>query len=129
MSDDALERLKRRQRPSVPTRDAALEASTPMSPDTSISTQLEFKKAEVNLEIQTKQTTMRLEQNISNRLQELCRQYNVSREVFIEALLVHFDSDPQTQETVVTEALSRHEHRLQIANRKRAQTMVQKYCD
>ncbi|NJP11106.1 MAG: hypothetical protein HC866_17880 [Leptolyngbyaceae cyanobacterium RU_5_1] len=184
--DDALERLKKRQRPTVPARDLTLTSSPPDvlkpesldtpipgyqeaktsksqnkeqsrssgsvdtstsrhpeapppaakpkqqstktsgSVDTSTSRYLDINKPEP-VELQTKQTTMRLETEISDRLQDLCRKHNVSREVLIEALLVNFDSNPQIQDAVLTEAEERHQRRLAISNRKRAKSMSEKY--
>jgi hypothetical protein len=132
MSEDALERLKQRSRPTVPSRDASLPTSPiPQSLDISISRNLQSIQPNqvkpVDDEIETKQTTMRLEKGISDRLQDLCRVHNVSREVLVEALLIHFEGNPQVQETILNEAQTRNEHRLQAANRKRAQTMMQRF--
>lgn len=144
--DDALKRsLGKRDRAKVQPRDQSLtpieytkpeneEAKTPSFPpvevsssqDTSTQRSLHKKKPILN-EIQTKQTTMRLEQSISDLLQQICREHNVSREVLIEALLKEFDGNKQIQRSVLTEAQSRHDQRMQLANRKRAQTMIEKF--
>lgn len=126
---DAAERL-RPPKAFVPPRDTTLPASqnTVISgnPDTSIPRHLNSKKSKAD-EIQTKQTTMRLEKGISDRLQDLCQQHGLSREVLIEALLVQFDNNAQIQPAVLSDAQQRHERRLQSANRKRAQTMIDKF--
>lgn len=102
MSNDALERLKQRQRPTVPDRDTSLETRQPdysisNSIDTSTSRYLESNKAttirepkqpqtSVVEQIQTKQSTLRLEARLSDRLTTVCRENGVSREVLLEAL-------------------------------------------
>jgi len=151
MPEDALERLTKRTRPAVPSRDASLAnvPTQPTSPDVEIP-RLRSKEEETsNLsaptspaspgistprnpdfyhdEIVTKQTTMRLEQTVSDRIQDLSRSHNISREVLIEALLLHCESDPKTMDSVITAAQARHDRRLQAANRKRAQTMIEKF--
>lgn len=85
---DSLERLKNKNRPVVENRDASLApiviAST--SPDTSISRMPQEEKPQESVEvkvktqeqalqpqIETKQSTLRLETGISQRLQTLCR--------------------------------------------------------
>lgn len=126
---DAAERL-RPPKAFVPPRDTTLPASQNTvilgNPDTSIPRHLNSKKSKAD-EIQTKQTTMRLEKGISDRLQDLCQQHGLSREVLIEALLVQFDNNAQIQPAVLSDAQQRHERRLQSANRKRAQTMIDKF--
>ena len=74
MSEDALERLKQRQRPSVPTRDASLTSS---SPDISTSRYPESNTQEP--ELKTKQSTIRLEAELSHRLSEVCKSNGISR--------------------------------------------------
>lgn len=130
MSDDALERLKKRQRPNVRSRDTSLQNK---SIGTSTSGYQEFKKP-INQdskaldarteELKTKQSTIRLEAGLSKSLQEVCRRNGLSREVLIEALFSHYESDPETQRIVLTEAKQRAEHRQQIANYRRAQSMM-----
>ncbi len=130
MTDDALERLKQRQRPIVTDRDTklshSLDTSTPRYLDTKKSLHSDI-PVQPQPEIQTKQTTMRLDAIISDRLSDLCKQHGISREVLIEALLVEFENNPDLQHPVLNEAQTRHAQRLQEANRKRAQTMMEKF--
>jgi hypothetical protein len=130
MPEDALERLKKRNRPTVQSRDASLTPS--LIPDIQIPRPLEVIQPKSDAlqpidEIETKQTTMRLEKGVSDRLQDLCRTHNVSREVLVEALLVHFEENPQVQDSILGEAQTRNDQRLQSANRKRAQTMMERF--
>lgn len=140
MSNDALERLKQRQRPTVPTRDATLASS---SVDTSISSnlelkqsqqrdilvarQLEAKQPEHPVELVTKQSTLRLEAQLSDRLSTVCRDNGISREVFIEALFQYYESELESRQAILVEAKKRGEQRQQVANFRRAQSMMQKF--
>jgi predicted DNA-binding protein len=137
MSDDALERLKKRQRPSVPTRDASLTSS---SPDISTSRYQELNIQEVKTqesntqevktqepELKTKQSTIRLEAELSNRLSEVCKSNGISREVLIEALFEHYESNPEAWEAIISLAKTKNDHRMKNANLKRAKSMMQKF--
>ncbi|AUT04601.1 hypothetical protein CLI64_29625 (plasmid) [Nostoc sp. CENA543] len=123
MSDDALERLKQRQRPSVPTRDASLVSS---SSDIQISGHQET-KVSTHLEIKTKQSTIRLEAELSERLSEVCKANGLSREVLIEALFEHYEADPQAWQAILELAKAKGEQRMQNANKKRARSMIQRF--
>lgn len=126
MSNDALDRLKKRQRPSVPSRDTSIQNR---SIDTSIARYPESKKSKtpsVN-ELKTKQSTIRLESAIAERLQEVCRANGLSREVMIEALFNHYESDPENWQAILAEAKQKAEYRQQIANYRRAQSMMQQF--
>jgi len=175
---DALERLKKRQRPTVPPRDASLtptQLPTPTSPDTStlrnlneeipitsdipntpdakpptiqnpqpaesadtsISRILELQSpatpalsTEGNLEnvpLQTKQSTLRLEQGVSDRLQALTRTEGLCREVLIEAMFEYCEAHPEAMEIVLEASRTKNEYRQQIANLKRAKSMMQRF--
>ena len=122
MSDDALERLKQRQRPSVPTRDASLTSS---SADISTSRYPESNTQEP--EIKTKQSTIRLEAELSHRLSEVCKSNGISREVLIEALFEHYESNPKAWDAIITLAKTKNDQRMRNANLKRAKSMMQKF--
>lgn len=153
MNNDALERLKQRQRPTVPMRDDSL---APQSPDSSVSTNadtltsrylenekpksspsientstsahLEVKQAQTSVEpIKTKQSTLRLEAQLSDRLSIVCRENGISREVLLEALFQYYESEPEGWKTILAEAKRRGEQRQQLANFKRAQSMMQRF--
>lgn len=124
MSDDALERLKKRQRPSVPMRDASLMSG---SVDTSIPRYLDKQVSRNQTELKTKQSTLRLEAEVSDRLMEVCQANGLSREVLIEALFLHYQADEQAWSAILLEAKKRAEHRMQVANMKRAKSMMQRF--
>jgi hypothetical protein len=126
---DALERLKGRSRPTVPNRDASLTISalpdtqTSRYPEVQISILPELKPPALH----TKQTTMRLEQGLGDRLQELCRDNSISREVLIEAMFEYCEANPSALEAVLSAAQAKNETRQQVANQKRAQSMMQRF--
>jgi hypothetical protein len=141
---DALERLRQRNRPTVPPRDASLtpgasiRAIAPLdseSLDTSISRYQDIQNSklkdsrpqEIEPSLQTKQSTMRLEQELSDRLQAVCRDNGISREVLIEALFEYGEAHPEVMSSVLKEAQLKNEHRQQIANLKRAKSMMEKF--
>jgi len=173
---DALERLRNRQRPEVPLRDATLtpggadtstsssqnsrsldistsELQTPKDVDTVTDLFHSFRSTDTLMsryqdienssdqdlkvsssqesrtvpELKTKQTTMRLEAEISDRLQEACRVNGLSREVLIEALFLQCEANLQSWQSVIAEAKQRAERRQNIANLRRAQSMMEKF--
>jgi translation initiation factor 2 beta subunit (eIF-2beta)/eIF-5 len=141
MSNDALERLKKRQRPNVPSRDASLSSPSqdistsryqdteiPRNQDTEISrnsdTEISGKPSE---QLLTKQSTLRLEASLSQHLSEVCQDNGLSREVLIEALFEHYSNDPEAWQAILAEAKRRGERRMQMANLKRAKSMMQRF--
>ena len=129
---DALERLKQRNRPNVKSRDTSLSSE---SPDTSISRNQEAQipKNDENQDtisfqpLQTKQSTLRLEQGVSSRLQEVCRENGICREVLIEAMFEYCEANPEFLSAVLSEAITKNEYRQQVANMRRAKSMMQKF--
>ena len=129
---DALERLKQRSRPSVKSRDTSLASG---SPDTSISRNQEPQipendenQATVSKQpLQTKQSTLRLEQGVSSRLQEVCRENGICREVLIEAMFEYCEANPEFLSAVLSEAITKNDYRQQVANMRRAKSMMQKF--
>lgn len=125
MSNDALERLKKRQRPSVPNRDASLNSA---SVDISTSGYLDVQEPSKQPELlKTKQSTLRLESELSERLSEVCKANGISREVLIEALFQHYETDQEAWQEILAEAKRRSSYRMQIANMRRAKSMVQRF--
>ncbi|MBW4558287.1 MAG: ribbon-helix-helix protein, CopG family [Trichormus sp. ATA11-4-KO1] len=147
MSDDALERLKKRQRPNVPTRDTSLisnsqDISIPGYQDAKVSSTQNipnsnsqdistpgYQDAKVSIHpvVKIKQSTIRLEAELSERLSEMCKINGISREVLIEALFEHYEADPQALQAILALAKVKGEQRMQIANMKRAQSMMQRF--
>jgi hypothetical protein len=125
MSNDALERLKKRSRPNVPIRDASLsspsqDTSTPGYLDKPIS-------GNPPEQLLTKPSTLRLEANLSQRLSEVCQDNSISREVLIEALFEHYSNDPEAWKAILASAKERGKRRMLLANLKRAKSMMQRF--
>lgn len=80
-----------------------------------------------SMDLKTKQSTVRLEQQLSQRLSELCLQQQVSREVFLEALFVYFENHKSIQSKVLHEARKRDQQRQTIANYRRAKSMIERF--
>src|SRR6478672_1995731 len=104
---DALERLKKRNRPTVPNRDTSLAPITQPTVDSDISTSRHLdsnnsrhqesqisQSLEPEQILQTRQTTLRLEQGVSDRLQKLCRENGICREVLLEAMFEYSEVNP-----------------------------------
>lgn len=129
---DALERLKQRSRPSVKSRDTSLASA---SQDTSISRLPETQIPEIpenqgtvsKQPLQTKQSTLRLEQGVSSRLQQVCRENGICREVLIEAMFEYCEANPEFLSVVLSEAITKNDYRQQVANMRRAKSMMQKF--
>jgi hypothetical protein len=132
-NNDALDRLRNRQRPTVPNRDATMTFQESRYLDTQksgISTSRYFDKHtprnfpeyrsqsmldpfqppaaatrslmkdiqtsrylqfQISKGYDTKQSTLRMEADLSDRLQTLCRSQGICREVLLEALYEHFE--------------------------------------
>lgn len=84
-------------------------------------------KQELPLELETKQSTLRLEAGVSDRLQTLCRENGICREVLIEALFEYAETNPKALNKVLIQAKEKNEYRQQIANRRRAKSMMEKF--
>ncbi len=146
MSQDALERLRDKAKPTVKNRDLSPfptntevssidpDISPSSSQDLEISTvsntQVSSSDDELNLssmKLETKQSTIRLEKGLSQRLSQKCLESQISREVFLEALFVQFEKNQSLQSRVLKEARQRDEQRRKIANYRRAKSMIEKF--
>ncbi|MEM6838639.1 MAG: hypothetical protein AAF609_17510 [Cyanobacteria bacterium P01_C01_bin.120] len=75
----------------------------------------------------TKQSTLRLETGLSDRLHALCRGEGICREVLLEAMFEHFEANPDLQRAILSVAAEKNEHRQYVANLKRAQSMMKRF--
>ncbi len=75
----------------------------------------------------TKQTTIRLEAKLLERVAKLCAKEGLSREVLFEALFEHYENDKEAWPSILEQAKEKAEFRLAIANHKRAKTMMDKF--
>lgn len=133
---DALERLKARNRPIVPSRDISITPATSLDIETSRNFEVEISESvevlnstsqESVAPLETKQTTLRLEIGVSDRLQDLGRNNGVCREVLVEAMLEYCEANLEALQAVLGEAKKKNEHRQAIANQKRAKSMMQRF--
>jgi hypothetical protein len=75
----------------------------------------------------TKRSTFRLDADLIERLHSFCRHQGLSREVLIEAMYEYMEANPEALAQVVENASQKHDHRQQLANRKRAEAMMSKF--
>jgi hypothetical protein len=130
MSEDALERLRNRTRPAVETRDLPL--ISPESRENSLSNQqligVETEQGTTSwANLETKQSTVRLEKNLTQRINQLCQSEEISREVLFESLFLYFEAHNSVQNKVLTEARKRDQKRQKIANYRRAKSMIERF--
>lgn len=109
---DILDRFKNREPVSVPNRDTLNSRSR----DTQTSHCLEVK-----------QSTIRLEKGVTERLKDKCDQHNVIRECLIEAMFEVCSGNTEVWANVIAIAQQRNTHRLKVANARRAKSMSTKY--
>lgn len=73
-----------------------------------------------------KQTTLRLEKELSEDLQALCQREQICREVLIEAMFMELLNAPELRERIISQARERQWKRTAVANHRRALSMVQR---
>ena len=141
---DALSRLKNRQRPKVNPRSNQVsqksadiqtqrhtdsenlgKSMSSASADTLTSRHNEAETPLKNLEV--KRSTFRLEVGLINRLHQHCKERGISREVLIESMFEYVEANPGAMAQVMEKAEEKNEHRQQLANRKRAQAMIERF--
>lgn len=125
MSEDALERLRNRPRPAVETRDLPL--ISPESAQNSPSQDLEQETTSSWANMETKQSTVRLEKNLTQRINQLCQSEEISREVLFESLFLYFEAHNSAQNKILTEARKRDRQRQELANYRRAKSMIKRF--
>ena len=142
---DALERLKNRKRPTVPGRSLSLDSNSVDTSTSSIKNNQGQDNEQTNEKYDslgdvksntlsklpksfaTKQTTIRLESKIMERLAKLCTRHGLSREVLLEALFEYYETDDDALSFIIEQAKTKADLRQAIANRKRAKTMMDKF--
>jgi len=77
--------------------------------------------------MQTKRSTFRMEADLIDRLHNFCRSQSISREVLIEAMYEYMEAHPDAMNEVLAAAGEKNEYRQQLANRKRAESMMNKF--
>ena len=113
------------------TSDSLLEANDnipePFSKNSYSSTAKKDKILSSPTKFETKQSTVRLEKKLSQRLSQKCQEEEIIREVFLEALFVYFENHKSIQSKVLQEARKRDEQRQKIANHRRAKSMIERF--
>ena len=133
MSDDALERLRKRQRPTVQRRDSEAISSEPPklaatnTPSNQDTQEARSPSSEVEETFQTKASTLRLEANLARELALYCKQEGVSREVLVEAMFAYLQQNQDAQQVILEDAWVRAAKRSEISNRRRAETMMRRF--
>lgn len=132
MNDDALDRLRKRQRPSVPERDLDViegEHLAPASNPQLASSQPSTPDTQTNRyrDLETKASTLRLEAEIAKELSLLCKREEISREVLVEAMFIYCQGAPEAMSAVLESARRRNQERVELSNRRRAETMMRRF--
>ena len=145
MSNDALERLKKRVKPRVESREVALSGpptdngwseTVPVAAkgvgiterERARGKQSQKTSKEKEQKLETKQSTFRLEKSLALRLNQECQNQELSREVLIEALFSHYEQNRAVQREILQEAQKRQQQRTEVANYRRAKSMMKKFA-
>lgn len=116
-----------------------IDISSSSKPDVEIPTSVGINKAlpssvpapnddnSSSMNLETKQSTIRLEKELSQKISHKCQSEEISREVFLEALFVYFESHKSMQSKVLQEARKRDKQRQKIANYRRAKSMIERF--
>lgn len=157
---DALDRLKRKNRPKVQPRSTrvsqgiqdiqtnrhidvktqepeateAKDVRSSQSVDIQMSRHIDSQISKTSLnqlneldDIEVKRSTFRLEVGLIGRLHRLCQDQGISREVMIESMFEYMEQNPEALEQVLKESEVKNARRQQIANKKRARAMIEKF--
>ncbi len=134
MTDDLLSKikLKAQQRKDVPARDTSLLGSSSVnvpSPELENALLLQTKlPPEIeNLPQISKRLAVRLEDELRDGLEMLCKYEKITPETFLEAALIICNSNPGTMALVLAEAKNRYTKRKMAGELRRLKTINQKY--
>ena len=160
---DALERLKRKNRPKVTPRNTQVDQTSEdiqtyrhtgdeksLEPKTTDFSRIEGSRSEdIQIsrhmesqtipstsslssaadaeELEVKRSTFRLEVGLIGRLHRLCQDNGISREVMVESMFEYVEQNSEALHQVMEVAKAKNDCRQQIANRKRAKSMIEKF--
>ncbi len=129
--EDAISRLKNRQRVVVPARDASVANTLkPNDVKTEISHSLAMPVVAVVDETpEVIRSTVRLEEPIDSGLRNLCNQYKITKETFLEAAYLIAMDEPATKERIVALAKSHYQKRKKISEYRKFQTLRVKLAE
>lgn len=122
--------IKTSRQPDSPKNPAEQPSNNQTDPDSDISQSRHLSMQTSTLpseDLQVKRSTFRMEEALTERLHTLCRQQKISREVLMEAMFEYMEAHPDALDQVLAVATEKNAHRQHIANRKRAEAMMQKF--
>lgn len=122
--DSALDRIKRRQlsRPHVPERGSPYEVNESSQPETGAIT----KAATPTPKDTRKGGSLRIDATVSKTIRHICVDGEVTRETLIEALIEFYQTHPEFQPEILGMAQARQNQRMEAANIKRRQAMLER---
>ena len=134
MTDDLLSKIKQKaqQRKDVPTRNTSLLGSSSpgsSSPELEITqnVQIDSPPEVDNLPQISKRLAVRLEDELRDQLEIVCKYEKITPETFLEAAFVICQSNPGTMAMVMAEAKDRYGKRKMAGELRRLKTINQKY--
>jgi transposase len=128
--EDAISRLKNRQRVAVPPRDASVANTIKLNDaKTEMSHSLAAPVAAVDESPEVIRSTVRLEEPIDSGLRSLCNQYKITKETFLEAAYLMAMEEPSTKERIVALAKSHYQKRKKISEYRKFQTLQAKLTE
>lgn len=122
--DSALDRIKKRQlsRPQVPERGSPYEVNASKEPDT-----IEVTLAPTPTQKDTRKGgSLRLDVTVSKTIRHICVDGEVTRETLIEALIEFYQKHPEAQREILASAKAKQNKRMEAANLKRRQAMLER---
>ena len=119
-----------RRRVQVPPRTDDMPVSPAIVPkhtDTYESGHIDDNVLKKEVEPEVKRSSFRMDAAVLDALHDLARKNGISREVLIESMFEHLRNRPEELAQVIEQAQGRHRLRQEWANRKRAQSMMDKF--
>ncbi len=128
--EDAISRLKNRQRVAVPPRDASVANKPKLnSVKTEVSHSIITSIRTMDETPEVIRSTVRLEEPIDSGLRNLCNQYKITKETFLEAAYLMAMEEPATKERIVALAKRHYQKRKKISEYRKFQTLQAKLTE
>lgn len=135
--ESALDRIKRRQqqRPHVPERGSPYQVNESSQPEKTAVTKAATSNPEtsaVNKAVTPtpkdtrKGGSLRIDATVSKTIRHICVDGEVTRETLIEALIDFYQTHPEFQPEILAIAQARQNQRMEAANAKRRQAMLER---
>lgn len=123
MVEDALARLKNRQRAAVPTRDSSVLSSGEMTSFNNDVITERRNSVKPPMNTQLVRSTIRLNAELDSQMDQLCLQHKITKETFLEAAFSLASIDEELMGTLVQQAKHRRRLRLQESEFKKLATL------